>query len=345
MKSMALFGKEDIQPFHYQLDEPNGNDMIIEILSCGICGSDVRMYFNGPTPRYTLPIVLGHEIAGRVKKIGPAIQEFSVGDIVSIAPIIPCMQCAVCLRGDDHLCQRNQVIGTTVHGGFSELMYIPESMVSAGGVAKVPEGVKTEELALAETLACCLHGIRLIPYQIGNRVLIIGDGPIGLSFLQLVKMMGASFIATAGRRKSRRELSERLGSDAAIDVSVIALEKQLEDLFDMVIIANSDTTAISQAIHLTRSGGHILLFSGYPYGTRIELDPNVVHYRELQIHGSIDATVKDFNKAVQLLPYLRMNELIGAKFPLEKIEEAFQFAKNEDVVKVVIQPQITSSTP
>jgi len=338
MKSMALYGKEDIRPFSYDLESPHGNDMIVEVLYCGICGSDIRMYFNGPTPRYTIPVVLGHEIAGRVKHIGPKIKEYSVGDIVSIAPIIPCMQCEVCLRGDDHLCQRNQVIGTTIHGGFSELIYMPDEMVSAGGVAKVPQGVPFEALALAETLACCLHGIRLVPYTVGQRFLIIGDGPIGLSFLQLVKRMGASYVVTAGRRPSRRKLSKKMGADLAIDVTTIGLENQLDELFDIVIIANSNPVSVSQAINLTRSGGHILLFSGYTYETKIEVDPNILHYRELQIHGSIDATVKDFNKAVQLLPYLKMDQLISAKFPLDQIKDAFQFAKNNDVIKVVIQP-------
>lgn len=338
MKAMALFGQEDIRSMNFEIGKPQGNDLIIRIIACGVCGSDIRMFFKGPTPRYKLPIVLGHEISGEIVEIGPKVTGYSVGDFVTIAPIIPCMHCKACLRGDDHLCESGEVIGCTVNGGFAELMYIPEKMVVAGGVVKMPKGVDAVELTLAETLACCLHGIGLIPFSIGHRVLIIGDGPIGLSFLQLVKMMGASFVATSGRRSSRKKLAEKLGANIAIDAKTMDLSKAIDQPVDLVIIANSDTETIKEAFQLTRPGGDILLFSGYPYGTRIEVDPNIIHYHELQIHGSIDATIRDFAKSVELFPQLRMRELINESFPLEGITEAFNYAKSGEVVKVVVAP-------
>ena len=339
MKAMALYGQEDIRLLNLEVKKPQGNDLIIRIIACGVCGSDIRMFFKGPTPRYKLPVVLGHEISGEIIEIGPNVTGYSVGDIVSIAPIIPCMHCKACLRGDDHLCEFGDVIGCTVQGGFAEYMYIPEKMVFAGGVVKIPKGVNPVELTLAETLACCLHGIKLIPFSIGHRVLIIGDGPIGLSFLQLTKLMGASFVATSGRRLARRKLAEKLGADLAIDSKTMELSKVIDQPLDLIIIANSDTETIKEAFQLARPGGDILLFSGYPYGTKVEVDPNSIHYHELQIHGSIDATIKDFAKSVGLFPQLRMKELISESFALDNITDAFNYAKSGEVIKVVVAPK------
>jgi len=338
MKSMALFGKEDIRPVPFELPEPTGGDLVIKVVACGVCGSDLRMYYTGPTPRYKVPVVLGHEISAQVVKVGPNVKDFQVGEHVALAPLIPCMHCPACVRGEDNLCANNIVIGTTVDGGFSEQMYIPEAMLNAGGLVKAPAGVDVNEFTMAETLACCLHGLRLIPYTIGQRVLIIGDGPIGLSFLQLAHMMGAAFVATSGRRAYRRHLALSLGADAAVDAAEGNLTSQFKQPFDIVIISNSDINTVSMAFGLIRPGGHILLFSGYTYGTTLNIDPNIVHYRELQIHGSIDATVRDFNDAVNLFPHLRMKELISDSFPLDEIVSAFHYAKNAEVVKVIVTP-------
>ena len=111
MKAMALFGKEDIREIPLILPEPKGQDLIIKIIACGLCGSDLRMYFNGPTPRYKTPIVLGHEIVGKITETGPLVDEFACGDIVTIAPIMPCKRCPACIEGNDNLCEKGEIIG------------------------------------------------------------------------------------------------------------------------------------------------------------------------------------------------------------------------------------------
>jgi D-arabinose 1-dehydrogenase-like Zn-dependent alcohol dehydrogenase len=121
---MALYGKQDIREIDLNIPKPTGHSLVIKIMACGICGSDLRMYFEGPTPRYKLPIVLGHELVGKIDQIGEAEQDLAVGDIVTIAPIMPCMRCPACIRGEDNLCEQGEVIGCTVAGGFADYMYI-----------------------------------------------------------------------------------------------------------------------------------------------------------------------------------------------------------------------------
>ena len=338
MKAMALFSKEDIREINQDLPELAGHDLIIKIQECGICGSDLRMYFEGPTPRYKLPIVLGHEIVGRVEQMGAQSVGFSVGDIVTVAPIMPCMRCPACVRGEDNLCENGEVIGCTIAGGFAEYMYIPEQMSLSGGVVHVPENIDPKSAVMTEILSCCYHAINLVNFEVGDRVLIIGDGPIGLTFLQLVKFMGASFVVTSGRRAYRRNISVKLGVDEAIDAKEPNSLSKFKDYFDLVIIATSNEEVVETAFNVARPGSSILLFSGYTYGTKIEIDPNKIHYREIQLHGSIDATIRDFNVAAKLLPKLKMGDLISKEFPLSRIKEGFHESKSSDVVKVIVVP-------
>jgi L-iditol 2-dehydrogenase len=338
MKAMALFGKDDIRQVEKDKGNLHGEEVEIRILYCGVCGSDVRMYYTGPTPRYKVPVVLGHEIAGEVVNLGPQASGFEIGDLVTVAPIMPCLRCDPCLNGNTHLCEQGEVVGTTMDGGFAEAMIVPEMMVRAGGLVRVPEGVSPIAAALTEPVSCCFHGLQQVMMPPGARVLIIGDGPIGLTFLQLVRLFGAGFVATSGRRSARRQLAEDLGASEALDAREISIVDHFDEPFDLVIVATSNTNILQEAIELTKSAGDLILFSGYQYGTEIPLNLNEIHYRELHIHGSIDATLADFNKSAHLLPQLEMEKLLSKDFPLDQIDKAFHAARHEDVAKVMIRP-------
>jgi L-iditol 2-dehydrogenase len=338
MKAMALYGKEDIREIEMHIPEPTGHSLVLKIVACGICGSDLRMYFEGPTPRYKLPIVLGHEIVAKVDRVGENVSDLSAGDLVTVAPIMPCMRCPACIRGDDNLCERGEVIGCTIAGGFSEYMYIPDQMVLSGGVVRIPQGINPISATMTEILSCCYHAISLVNFHAGDRVLIIGDGPIGLTFLQLTKFMGASLVVTSGRRQIRRELATKFGADETIDAKEEGSLDKFKNAFDQVIIATSNEAVVETAFEVTRPGGNILLFSGYTYGTKISLDPNKIHYREIQLHGSIDATIRDFNMAAKLLPKLNMADLISSQVKLSSVRDGFVESRSANVSKVIVVP-------
>lgn len=337
MRAAFLYGREDLRIEEVDLPPVEPCGLRIRVLTCGICGSDARMFFSGPTPRYINPVILGHEFSGEVVEVGAGAQDYAEGDVVTLAPLIPCMRCAACSRGQDNLCERAQVIGCTVQGGMAEYVTVPSQMVLAGGVVKLPPTVDHRAGALTELVGCCLRGLNFMSITPGDRVLIIGDGPIGLTFLQLVKLHGAEYVATTGRRPRRRELAVELGADEALDARAAKLKDHFEQSLDRVIVAASNIEATVEAVELVRPGGHLLLFSGYTYGTVLSLDANVVHYRELHLHGSIDCTVQDFRRAVKLMPQLKMDRLISTSFPLEKTEEAFRASRERDAVKVVIE--------
>ncbi len=263
---------------------------------------------------------------------------YALGDIVTLAPIIPCMRCPACSRGLDNLCEQLDVIGCTVAGGMAEYMYVPSQMVQVGGVVKLSQSVDYRAGAMSELVGCCLHGLQKMGVETGDRVLIIGDGPIGLTFLQLTKLMGAGWVATSGRRPRRRELSAELGADEALNATVTDLKTHFGPSLDRVIVATSNVEATREMLHVVRPGGSVLLFSGYLAGSSFDLPLNDVHYRELSLHGSIDCTIKDFRRAVSLLPMLNMDELITASYPLDEAITAFHATRDRGAVKVMIEP-------
>jgi L-iditol 2-dehydrogenase len=337
MKASFLYGKEDLRIEETEIPDLESHGILMRVLACGICGSDNRMFFNGPSARYINPIILGHEICGEVVGLGSNVEEYIQGDIVTIAPIIPCMRCHACSHGQDNICDTAKVIGCNVHGAFAEYMYIPSAMVQVGGVVKVPKGIDYREAALAELVGCCLHGLRQVGIEAGDRVLVIGGGPIGMTFIQLAKLMGAQVISSELLPR-RRELSKKLGADEVVDPTEVDLHAKYGGSIDRVIVATANVSATRQAIDLTRTGGSLLLFSGYLKGSLLEMPLNDVHYRELHIHGSIDCTIKDFQNAVSLLPRLQMGKLISDCYPLDKTKEAFYATRDPESVKIIITP-------
>jgi L-iditol 2-dehydrogenase len=337
MKAAYLYGKEDIRLESLELPEMEDHGMLIRTLTCGICGSDTRLFFNGPSARYIHPIILGHEICGEVFEVGPEITDYQPGDLVSIAPIIPCMHCHACSHGKDNICETAKVIGVNVHGAMSEYMYIPSQMVQVGGAVKLPEGISHREAALAELVGCCLHGLQQMGIEAGDEVLVVGGGPIGMTFIKLLKLLGAR-VTSSELLPRRREMALELGAIETVDPAAVDLKSRYGYAFDRVIVATASVPATGQTFDLVRAGGSLLFFSGYLKGSTLEMQLNDVHYRELHIHGSIDCTLQDYRKAVSLLPQIRMGELITDVYSLGDTVEGFYATRKPDAIKVVIEP-------
>ena len=340
MKAFALYAKEDMRLLEMPLPSAGEGGMVVRIRACAVCGSDARMYFNGPTKRYQLPVVLGHEFVGEVVELGPGTQGFTIGDFVGVNSVIPCMRCSACASGKDNVCENQQLFGVHVPGGFAEYLWVPARMMHVGGASKLPDSIDVGGAALCEVVGCCLHGLGEVGGVGANdEVLIIGDGAVGLTFLQLTRLRGAARVVTSGRRPKRRELARSLGADEALDATAVSLPEYASSHSfhpSLVIVAASTVQATVDALNLVRPGGRVLLFSGYLPGTQVPLDVNAVHYRELRIAGSIDCTARDFRAAAGLLPRLRMDELVSHVFPFSQTVEAFKATREPDAVRVLV---------
>jgi L-iditol 2-dehydrogenase len=339
LKAALLYGKEDLRIEEISLPGIESHGMLLRMKAAGICGSDSRMFFNGPTSRYINPVILSHELCAEVHQVGSSIDNYTPGELVTIAPVIPCMRCMYCSKGMNNICERAGVVGCTIHGGMTEFLYMPSQMVKAGGVVKVPAGIDYHAAALSEVVGCCLHGIRQTGIHAGDRVLILGSGSIGLTFLQLVKRMGAGWVGITGRRIKRLDLARELGADEAMEITHTDIVSLFRSSIDLVIVANSSVRALEDGFKVMRAGGSILLFSGYLPDSTINLDLNDIHYRELHIHSSIDCTIMDFQNAVDLLPLLQMEKLITCTYSLDEAVEAFMHTRDPDCVKVMLEIQ------
>lgn len=341
INSFALHAKEDLRPLEWEIPQIEPGGVLLRVIACGICGSDLRMFYEGPSPRYNLPIVLGHEFTGTVVQVGANVRGFKPGDVGTVAPLIPCMSCRPCSHGQDNLCETGQVIGTHIAGAMADHFYVPERMVSAGGLVKLPEGADAKVAALTEIVGCCLHGIRQTNFQVGDSVLIIGEGPVGLAHLQLLRLMGAGEIVVTGLIPNRLKLAEELGATVALDIGKQDLKQFAEDRGfkpDLAIVATPVMPATELALELVRWGGTLLMFSGYPYGTKMTIDAYRFHYAERHIHGSIDCNIQDFQNAAALMPRLQMGRLVTHSFPLSQTVLAFRAARNPDAIKTMIVP-------
>jgi L-iditol 2-dehydrogenase len=340
-RSFALDGKEDLRPLTLPVDDLEPGAVSLKVAACGVCGSDLRMFFDGPSPRYVLPAVLGHEIVGQVEAVGLGVSDYAVGERVAVAPVVPCMHCPACLRGQDNLCEAGQVIGVNVRGGMAKHFHVPPQMVAAGGLAKVPDAVPDEAAAMTELLACCWHGLRQAGTQVGEEVLLIGEGPIGLTFVQLLKLIGTGRITVSGLNPYRLDQALALGADrihAADRQDLAEFTRSNHYRADLAIVAAPAPEATAAALEALRPGGSLLLFSGYPHGTQMPLDLYKFHYAEKHIHGSIDATIGDFQRAMRLQSQLDMARLVTGRFPLDETPQAFRAARQPEAVKVVINP-------
>lgn len=335
----ALFhGKEDIRTDTVELPRVEDYGLKLRVISCGVCGSDVRYFLNGPSSRYKIPGILGHEVCAEVTEVGDRLDGYETGMRVVLSPIIPCMSCRACAAGLDNICEKGWGFGNSCDGGMVEQMVIPSRAVLAGCVVCVPHDLDPDAAALTELVGCCYNGLEQMGVRQGDRVLVVGDGQIGLTFVQLLKQRGAGLIVTTGHRKLRQKLSKNMGADEALNTDDVDLGERYGASFDHIIIAASSTDAAAEAASLLFPGGSLLLFSGFPKGAVVPYDVNDIHYKQLRIIGSIDCTIQQFRRAAQLIPMLRMEELVSASYTLDRTKEAFYASKEPEAVKILIKP-------
>ena len=187
--------------------EPDG--VLVRVMACGICGTDVHIYEGDKGAADTTPpVILGHEFSGVVEAVGEKVSRVKAGDRVCIDPNSLYGACSYCRTGIGHFCENMVGIGTTVDGGFAEYCAVPESQVY-----RLAAGISFEEGAMAEPLACCLHGIDLCEIRPGSAVMVIGAGLIGLMMVQLAKLSGVRLVAVLEPVEEKRILALKLGAD------------------------------------------------------------------------------------------------------------------------------------
>jgi L-iditol 2-dehydrogenase len=319
--------------------------VVIKVKVCSICGTDLRIYHYGHA-RIKLPHILGHEIAGQISAVGSQVSGFQVGDRVAITPRIACGKCFYCRRGQDIYCLNSQSFGYQLAGGYAEYLLVPEYGVRYGVVNTIEETVSFEEAALAETLACCIRAQKTSRISSGDTVVVVGGGPVGIIHCRLAKTNDAARVVLVERETKRLEQVKLDSIDKIIDPQKSNVEAEILSLTegngaDVVIVACSSAQAQEQSLSLAGKGGRANFFGGLPPDqSKISIDSNLIHYREVSLQGSHGSTPNDNREALYMLARgsIAVEDLVSHRFSLDSIREAFLFAESRNGMHVAVLP-------
>jgi L-iditol 2-dehydrogenase len=345
VKAAILHGPKQLTVEEIPTPQTPDDGILLKVMACGVCGSDLRTYRHGP--RFAVDnVIMGHEIGGTVAEVGPRASGYAVGDRLAIAPDVHCGQCYYCRRGLFNLCDDLKFIGTQYPGGFAEYLALPGEILARGIVHPMPEGISFKEATVAEPSSSVLSSHFKAGTTVGDTVVVIGAGPIGCLHVEVARARGARAII-AELAPERLKMAERFGPDEVIDSSredpVARVRALTGDVGADIVIAAVGVSAVhNQAVEMVRKGGRVVLFGGLPKNQAMTtLDGNIIHYGEIAVVGAFSYHPTCHKLALDLIAEgkIRANKLITHTFPLDDVAEAFETAARGEGLKIVITPE------
>lgn len=342
MKALVFQGPNTMNLKQIEMPVLSEGDILVKVSVCLVCGTDIRIYRGKKTKGVRPNSVLGHEFSGIVAESRS--DAFRPGDLVSIAPVLACGTCYNCTHGQENVCANRRAYGYEFDGAFAEYVLVPAEYIKSGNVFRVPEGLSMPEAALAEPLACCINGQSNAPVKLGDVVVIMGAGPIGLLHLQLAKASGASVIMSEPNAM-RRELARELGADRVVDPTAEDLAAVVDSLSggvgaDVVMLAIGVPALVNVALDLVKKRGAVNLFAGFSVGDMPPVDVNKIHYKEIHLTGASASARKDHELALTLIKNktVEASKIISHCFSLEEAGKALELAESGGGIKVAIMP-------
>lgn len=340
MKATYFLGEKKFEVRELPVPEVRETDVLIRVAACGICGTDVHIYHGSKgSTDVKPPVVLGHEFAGTVEKVGDKVTSVKPGDHVTVDPNRYCGTCHFCQIGKKQMCENLYAIGVNRDGGFAEYCLVPESQCY-----QLDKQVPLKYGAMTEPLACCIHGIDKANIQPGQTVCVIGGGAIGLLMIQLAKISGASKVILSEPVEMRRQIGMEVGAFGTIDPIHEDIKEQLNQLLgtkgaDVVIECVGTPAAAEQAFLAADKGATILLFSVPKPDSTYHLHLEDVFQKELTIVGSM-INPDTHGRAAALINsgVLKLEPIITHSFPVEQVEDAILAQQSAETIKVIVEP-------
>jgi len=341
MKAALLYGPKDLRIEEQDIPTMGDSEVLLRVRRVGVCGSDLHFYETGRSGSYvvTTPLVLGHEFSGIVADTGDAVKNLSKGDRVVVEPGFPCYRCEYCRKGRYNLCPNLVFCGVpNVHGALREYTVAPSDFVYP-----IPEQMSFEEGAMIEPLAVGLYAVQRAGVNPGDRVTVLGGGPIGLLTLEAALALGAAEVYMTDHHDIRLEVAKELGATACINTHKQNAVEEIHRLtggekVDVVIEAVGAPATIQEAFKIVSPGGTIVVvgaFAQSEISTEIgKLAENEVEVKGARLYPRIfkGAIALASKKAVRLMP------LISKTFDFNRVEEAFEAARNKDeTIKVQVR--------
>ena len=348
MLALRFYAPEDLRL--EDVPEPTcGTDEVkIRVKNCSTCGTDVKIRKNGHQ-NLTPPRIIGHEIAGEVVEVGSGVAgDWKPGDRVQVIAAVPCGKCHECRKGWMAVCQNQTSVGYQNDGGVAEYMIVAREALAVHGTNRIPDGVGFAEASAAEPFACAINAQEQLGIEPGDDVVIFGAGPIGCMHVRIARgVHGAGRIILVDINSERLKMSaDAVQPDVVINASEVNIVEEILKLTggrgaDVVITATPANITQEQAVSMAARNGRISFFGGLPKtNPTITLDSNLVHYRQLHIHGA-NGSAPEHNR--RALDYIASGEvpvadLITRRIRLRDVMDAFGIVERGEAIKVTVEP-------
>jgi L-iditol 2-dehydrogenase len=324
--------------------EPGPDDVVVRVQAVGICGSDVQGYTGG-TGRRIPPIIMGHEAAGVIDRVGDGVVGLQVGEPVCFDSTIYCNRCEACGRGEYNRCAQRHVLGVSIpgmkrQGAMAELVSVP-----SWTVIRMPESLSFTEAALLEPVSIGAHAVNRGKVEQGATVLVIGAGTIGLFVVQAARLKRAGTVIVSDLDPGRRALALSLGADLAVDPTREGLIETVREATggkgaDVVFEVVGIPDTVQQSVSAARTGGTVVLVGNLT--KLVKLDVQEVVSKELSIRGSY-ASSGEYRACMDLVAsgQVQVMPLVSEVLPLSEGQRAFDrlYQAEAGLIKIVLNPQ------
>jgi L-iditol 2-dehydrogenase len=343
MKALLLSEYKKLSVVEMPTPEIGDDDVLVRVRACGICGSDIHGY-DGSTGRRIPPLVMGHEAAGVIERVGRGVQGFESGERVSFDSTVSCGTCHFCRRGQINLCDNRTVLGVSCgdyrrHGAFAEYVAVPSRILY-----KLPDSLPFERAALIESVSIAVHAVSRHVPKPDDTVVVVGAGMIGLLVIQVLKAKGAQNIVAVDVDPRKLALAQRLGATRPLNAKEIDVQGAVRDVtggrgadVSFEVVGHGDT--VLTAIRSLRKGGTVVLVGNL--SPTVELPLQEVVSREISVLGSC-ASSGEIPECIDLLArgVVDVDPIISLKASLDEGPELFArlYGGDKTLMKVIIQP-------
>jgi L-iditol 2-dehydrogenase len=348
MKALRFHAPGDVRLEDVPEPQCGPEEVKIRVRNCSTCGTDVKIRGNGHV-NITRVTTMGHEIAGEVVEVGAeALGGFEVGDRVQVIAAVPCGDCHECRKGWMEVCQNQTSVGYQYDGGFAEYMIVPKEVLKVDGLNRIPDEVGFDEASAVEPFACAINAQEQLGIEEGDFVVVFGAGPIGCMHIRIARgVHKAGTIVLVDINAERLAMSaEAVHPDATIDASSTDVVAEVMRMTegrgaDVIITATPANVSQEQAISMAARNGRISFFGGLPKtNPTITCDSNLVHYRQLHIHGANGSAPKHHKDALAYIAsgQIPVKDLITRRVPLVDALSAFDIVARGEAIKVTVEP-------
>jgi 2-desacetyl-2-hydroxyethyl bacteriochlorophyllide A dehydrogenase len=333
-RSAKYVGDQSLLVGDGEVVTPRAGEVRLDVAYTGICGTDLHILHGAMDHRVRRPAVIGHEMSGRIAELGPGVHEWAIGDRITVMPLEWCGNCPACQRGHSHICQRLTFVGIDAPGSMQSSWTVP-----AGLLVRLPDGLALEHATLAEPTAVAVHDVRRATLVAGEKVVVVGAGPVGMLVGLVSRTVGADVVlleVSAERRKVAAQIGLTVLDPAQIDPGAYVDEWTDNAGADVAFEVSGSAAGVDVATQVLGVRGRLVMV-GIHSAPR-EIDLFRLFWRELTILGARVYQRPDFEQAMQLLRdgEIPADALISRVVPLDHVAEAFEALTQGSVVKVLV---------